>query len=419
MVKPDFAHLHCHSIYSVQDAIPKPKDYVDAIYRYNSDPSSKYNCTGLAITDHGNIYALVKHYEACLNPDDKSRITKPIYGCEVYHCVDRSVEDMTQPHRYHLVLLAKNEIGLKNLYQIVSDGGINPYEGRTRNFPICDLVYMKGHGEGIIALTACIGGIVPKHILNGDEDGAKYYIQELKSIFDEVYLEVQPHSMPEQLIVNDALVRLSQETNTELVMTSDSHYIYETDNKYHDILKDMSHQKHFDNTAKLYEPEEMEAYCTIHNIPLSCITNTGVIANQCNVDPKPKDHRGLLPIFDCPPGYDDNTYLRKKCLEGIKIKYEKGSISLEEIPEILDSLFYELDVICGQGFASYFLILWDWFDWCRNNGILTGPGRGSAAGSIISYLLNITKLNPIRNGFVFARFMSPYRVEFPDEFKAA
>lgn len=411
--KKDFSHLHCHTVYSVQDAIPNHKNYVDAIYKYNTDPNSRYNCIGFAATDHGNIYGMVKHYNACLNPDDKNRVIKPIFGCEVYHCEDRTLEDWSAPNRFHLVLIPTTQDGLENFYNIVSDGGLNPFEGKTKNFPICDIEHMKGKGKGIVALTACIGGIIPKAILAGDTDKAYRMLDTLKSIFDEVYLEVQPHEIPEQLFVNAELVEMSKKTGTKLVMTSDSHYIEDDDVKFHNVLKMMSHQQPFNMVAKLYTPEEMEEYCIKNNIPLECITNTAIIANACNVDPKPKDHRGLLPEFPCPDGYTPDTYLRKLCIEKMIEKIKSGKID-EDVPKHFAVLFYELDVISGQGFSSYFLILWDWFLYCRNNKILTGPGRGSAAGSIISYLLDITKVNPIKNGFIFERFMSPYRVEFPD-----
>lgn len=405
----EYAHLHCHTKFSLQDAMPSHKAYVDAIYNTNQ-ASSKYKCIGFAGTDHGVLYGLVKQYNACNNPDHKERATKAIYGCEVYHCID--IKNNSNNDRFHLVLLAKNQTGLTNLYQIVSHAGLNIIHGKQKDFPVTDLSFMKQHGEGIIALTACAGGLIPKCIINGQTDLAISYLEQLESMFDEVYLEVQPHELPEQLLVNDFLVQLSNKTNRKLVMTSDSHYINETDAQYHTILKNMCHQKPFTVSCHLRTAEEMESYCLKYNIPTKCISNTAIIANKCNVNPKPVDHRALLPIFSCPDGHTEETYLRQLSYNYLQDKIINNKI--KEPTKYLKQMNYELDIICGAGFAGYFLILWDWFKWCRQVGILCGPGRGSAAGSIVSYVLNITKVDPIKNGFYFERFLNKGRLEFPD-----
>lgn len=405
----EFAQLHCHTRYSIQDAMPNHKAYVDAIYEQNQN-STKYHCVGYAATDHGNIYGLVKHYNACRNPDRKERATKDIYGCEVYHCED--VDNNPNGNRFHLVLLAATEEGLTNLYEIVSHAGTHIIHGRQKDFPVTDLKFMAQHGKGIIALTACVAGIVPTALLNGNDALAMQYIDQLANIFDDVYLEVQPHDFKEQHLVNQALVDISARTGYKLVMTSDSHYIESTDSQYHDILKNMCHQKVFTTNNHLYTPEEMEDYCIRYGIPTECISNSGNIARLCNVNPKPKDHRALLPVFPCPPGYDESSYLRELALEKLQEKLIKNNI--EEPVKYIKQALYELEIICNAGFAGYFLILWDWFEWCRSNDILCGPGRGSAAGSIISYVLNITKVDPIKNGFFFERFLNPGRLEFPD-----
>lgn len=405
----EFAQLHCHTRYSIQDAMPNHKAYVDAIYRQNQN-STKYHCVGYAATDHGNIYGLVKHYNACRNPDRKERATKDIYGCEVYHCED--VDNNSNGDRFHLVLLATTQEGLTNLYEIVSHAGTHIIHGRQKDFPVTDLNFMAQHGKGIIALTACVAGIVPSAILNGNDALAIQYIERLANIFDDVYLEVQPHDFKEQHLVNQALVDISSRTGYKLVMTSDSHYIEQTDSQYHDILKNMCHQKTFTTNNHLYTPEEMEDYCIRYGIPTDCISNSGEIARLCNVDPKPNDHRALLPVFPCPPGYDESSYLRELSLDKLQEKLIKNNI--EDPIKYIKQTLYELEIICNAGFAGYFLILWDWFEWCRANDILCGPGRGSAAGSIISYVLNITKVDPIKNGFFFERFLNPGRLEFPD-----
>ena len=405
----EFAHLHCHTRYSVQDAIPTNKAYVDAIYEQNQS-STKYQCTGIATTDHGNIFGLVKHYNACNNPDHKERKTKAIYGCEVYHCID--LDNNPDNERYHLVLLAATQEGLTNLYQIVSHGGVNVAKGKSKAFPITDIDFMEQHGKGIIALTACVGGLIPSLILSGKDVEAYKYLDLFEDIFDEVYLEVQPHDFPEQLLVNDKLVSMSTITGHKLVMTSDSHYIKATDNQYHNILKNMAHQYVFTTNNHLYSGEEMEAYCLANSIPLEAISNSAEIAEICNVDPKPTDHNDLLPVFPCPPGHNESSYLRKLSAEGLKAKLEKNLIP--DPIGYIKQMTYELEIICNAGFAGYFLILWDWIEWCRKNDILIGPGRGSAAGSIVSYVLNITKIDPIKNGFFFERFLNPGRLEFPD-----
>lgn len=405
-----FSHLHCHTKYSIQDAMPSHKDYVDAIYQYNQK-STGYYCNGFAATDHGVIYGLVKQYNACNKPDHKERMTKAIYGCEIYHCFD--LKNNPTNDRFHLVLLAATQEGLENLYQIVSHAGLHPYKGRQKTFPITDIPFMKQHGHGIIALTACVGGAVPQAILNGQDKDALDLIQCFEDIFDEVYLEVQPYEFKEQLLVNEKLVEFAANTNRKLVMTSDSHYINNTDNVYHDILKDMCHQIKFQNNAHLYTPEEMEQFCIRYGIPLDCISNTGEVAEKCNVDPKPKDHMALLPKFPCPEGYDEASYLRHLSCTMLRHKLMKNN-GYPNLKNYFKQMTYELEIICNAGFAGYFLILWDWFKWCRDNDILCGPGRGSAAGSIVSYALNITTVDPIKNGFFFERFLNPGRVEFPD-----
>lgn len=405
----DFAYLHCHTIYSIQDAMPRPKDYVKAIYEYNKN-STAYHCLGFADTDHGMIGGFVKHYEACKSEKKPEMRCKAIYGCEIYMCHD--VDHNPNGERYHLVLLAEDNEGLKNLYQIVSHAGRHTIKGRIKDFPVTDLDFLKTHGKGITCLTACVAGIVPSLIINGKENEAIDMILELNSYFSHMYLEVQPLDFPEQLLVNEAMVRLSKKLGVKLVMTTDTHYIQKDDKKYHDILKNISHQQPFTTDNHLYTPEEMEDYCKANGIPLECISNTAEVANNCNVELKPKDHNALLPKFPCPNGYDEASYLRKLAFEKLFEKIpEKG---IKETNRYIEQMLYELDIICSMGFAGYFLILWDWFKWCRENGILCGPGRGSAAGSLVSYVLNITKVDPVKNKFIFERFLNPERYEFPD-----
>ena len=401
-----FAHLHCHSRYSITDAMPSPKDYATFVNKYN-DGCGKYEVCGLAITDHGVVSGIVSQYEAF-----KDGKVTPIYGCEVYHCMD--VNNNPNKDRYHMVLLAMNETGLKNLYKIASHGGLNVIKGKTKVFPVTDIKYIMSHAEGLVCLTACVAGFIPSLAIKGELDRAVKCLEIMKKAFNgRVYIELQPHEFDDQLKANANLVELAKRTGLKTVMTCDSHYLRETDSQYHDILKDISHQKHFDAKAYLRSPEELEEYCKKHSLPLECLANTAEVMDLCaNCNPKPEDHRALLPVFPVPEGYTPDEYLREKTFEMLPIKLAANNVQDPE--RYYKQALYELDIICGAGFASYFLILWDWFEWCRSADILCGPGRGSAAGSIISYALNITKVDPIKNGFFFERFLNKERMEFPD-----
>ena len=406
----EYAYLHCHTIYSIQDAMPTHEDYVNAIYNMNKRDGTNYKCVGFANTDHGNISGFVKHYNACTGGKDASKTTKALYGCEVYMCDD--VDNNPNEDRFHLVLIAVTDEGLTNLYQIASHSGLHTIQGRIKRFPVTDIKFMKDHGKGIVCLTACVAGMVPQCIINGNMQKAIDYVKLFDSIFDDVYLEVQPLEIKEQLLANNGMIKLSAQTGKKLVMTTDTHYINKDDKQFHDILKNISHQKPFNTENYLFTPEEMEEYCKKYDIPIECIGNTAEIANMADVHLKPKRHDELLPIFPCPKGYDESSYLRKIVFDKLYEKLVKRNIKNPR--KYIEQTLYELDIICSKGFAGYFLILWDWFDWCRRNGILCGPGRGSAAGSIVSYALNITKVDPIENGFVFERFLTKERDEFPD-----
>ena len=396
------AYLHCHTSYSEKDGLATPKMYRDKILEMKENDDTEV--VGLAVTEHANLFSMVKHYQT------NSEVTNAIIGCEIYHCVDRNIED--DNNKYHMILLAKNEVGLHNLYRLVSDAGLHKLKGKQKEFPRSDHDNMKKYGEGIIALSACIGGIIPQRILEGKYDEAKQLALYYKSIFDDFYLEVQPHDIPEQHLVNLDMVKISKETGIELVITTDSHYIEKSDKQYHDILKKLARQLPYNVSAHMASYDELYNYCINNNIPISAIENTVKIAEMCNVNPKPKNSRGLLPEFPCPKGYTEESYLREIVTKfffefAIKKKFT-------DIPLRLERMNYELDIICSTGFSGYFLILWDWFKWCRDNDILMGPGRGSGAGSLVAYLLNITTIDPIKNGLIFERFLNMERLEFPD-----
>lgn len=357
------AYLHNHTVHSEKDGSATCSDYAKKIAKMKENG---VDVVGLAITEHGNCYSMVKHVEA------NSEVTNAIIGCEIYHCFDRT--DELDTNRYHMVLLAKNDEGLHNLYRLVSDAGLNKLKGRQKDFPRSDHANMKKYGKGIIALSACLGGAIPRLIADGQYDEAKKLALYYKSIFDDFYLEVQPHEIPEQLLVNFDIVRMSKETGIGLVITTDTHYIEKSDKQYHDILKKMARQKPYDVYAHLMEYDEIYDYCIKHDIPLSAIENTVKIAEMCKADPRPKDNRGLLPEFPCPAGHTEESYLRQITFEYLCEFAKKKKFT--DFTTRLKRLNYELDVICSTGFSGYFLILWDWFKWCRDNNILMGKGRG-------------------------------------------
>lgn len=393
----DFVHLHGHTKYSEKDALTTIEQIIDKC--------KKNNMNAVAVTEHGTINSLIVNFKAC-----KKAGIKLIIGEEFYHTL--SYGDNETDDRFHLVCLAKNDIGLKNLYRMSSEAGLNAIKPKQKLFPIAEIETFKKYGEGIIASSACIGGLIPKLILNGKYNEAKERALEFNSYFEEFYLELQANEMSEQLVVNELLVKMSKETGIPLIITCDYHYIDESDREYHDILKKMIFQFTFDFSAHFQTPKEIEDYCNTYDIPLSAMSNTVKIANSCNVDPMPKDKLWLYPKFPTPKGYDSSSYLRKVAAEGLIKKHIKKNFP--DMIRRIAQLEFELDVICTKGYADYFLILWDWFEECKKRGILIGPGRGSAAGAITSYALNITKIDPIKNDFLFSRFMTMERNEEPD-----
>lgn len=395
------AYLHNHTVKSVKDAIASINDYNKKIKEFQSQG---IEITGFAITEHSNMYSYIDHYI------HTSENAKAIIGNEIYHCIDRNNAD--DKERFHMVLLASNDIGLKNLITITSDAGLHKVHGKTKDFDRTEDKILKDNGKGIIALSGCLAGIIPSLILNGKYEEAKEKALFYNSIFDEFYLEVQPHDIPEQLLVNKDLVKIANETGLKLVITTDSHYANKEDKKYHDLLKKIDHLNPFTVDAYLKSYDELVKYCNDNSIPLSAIENTNIIAEKCTTNPLPKDSKGLLPDYPVPRGYTEETYLREIALEGL---YDNISMhGYKDVQTRLEQLNYELDVICTSGFSGYFLILWDWFKWCKENDILLGPGRGSAAGSIVCYSLGITHIDPIANDFIFERFMNLERISWPD-----
>ena len=417
------AQLHNHTKYSIKDAIPRPVDYVRAIYDYN-DKNTGHEIIGFAITDHSNAYGIIDYNNVCttsLKGDAKERTMKPVYGNEIY-VVDNyptTKEEFKNEYKYHLVLLAKNQIGLKNLLAITTEGGMNQFKSTTKTFQLVKEDFLNNYGEGIIALSACIAGRVPQLILDKKYDEAKKLALHYNNIFEEFYLEIQPHEIPEQKIVNEALKRMSAETGIPMVITGDTHYIYPEDKEYHNILKEIDHVPGFTVDAHMRTPEELIEWCNNNAFPLEIIENTAKIYDSCNADIMIRipdgsiDEKGLMPDYPVPKGHTQDSYLKEQVIQGFKRRIATNK-AIKNIDVYISRLNYEYHVISSMGFAGYFLILWDWFKYCRDADILLGPGRGSAAGSLIAYVLDITKIDPIKNILLFERFLNLERLVEPD-----
>ncbi len=429
-----YAPLHNHTSYSIKDALPKPVEYVKRIYEYN-ESQSQHEIVALAITDHSNMYAMIDQHLACtqsLKGDKQNRTLKCIYGNEIYVIEDYDAYEnlpakrspkFTQAEldnynhykaRYHLVVLAKGQDGLESLFDITTEAGTHKVKGATKDFQLVEEKYLNKHGKGLIGLSACSAGRIGQLIIAGKYEEAKKWAVHYDTIFDEFYLEIQPHdSYPDQVLINNALIQMNQETGIPLVITSDSHYIYKQDKAYHDIMKQIDNMQGFTTESHMWTPDELIDWCNANGVPLEAIENTAKIADSCTADITPKDTKGLMPEFECPPGYTSDSYLIKVVNEGFKQRFTVND-HMQDIQEYINRLYYELGIIIQMGFADYFLILWDWFKWCKQNDILLGPGRGSAAGSLVAYFLDITKIDPIKNGLIFERFLNPERLDEPD-----
>ncbi len=415
-----FTHLHVHSGYSLLDGSGKVKDIIAKAKELNMD--------SIALTDHGVMYGCVNIYK-----EAREQGIKAILGCEVY-IVPKSmhIKSLDSDNKtYHLVLLVKNEKGYENLMKIASTASIEGFYYKPR----IDRDFLKEHSEGLIALSACLGGEVQKAIISGNLEKAKEAALFYKSVFGEdFYLELQDHGMEEQKKVNEVNIKLSKELNIPLVATNDVHYIVQDDYKAHDILMCIQSGKTVDDTNRkkypsdqfyLKSPEEM--WELFDYIP-EALENTTTIAEQCNFDYE--FHVSKLPKYPLPEGEDDPyEYLVKTCFKGLVERYKifdefKGDFDYkdviefaeneEEAKELVDRLLYEVGVIKQMGYVDYFLIVWDFIKYAIDNGIPTGPGRGSAAGSIVAYTLGITKIDPIKYSLLFERFLNPERVSMPD-----
>ena len=395
-----FVHLHVHTEYSLLDGSNKIKEYVSRVKELGMDSA--------AITDHGVMYGVIDFYR-----EAHRQGINPILGCEVYVApnsrFDREVTGGDDRY-YHLVLLAENNTGYANLMKIVSKGFVEGYYYKPR----VDKSLLREYHEGIIALSACLAGEVQRYIVKGLYDEAKKTALEYQEIFgeDNYFLELQDHGIPDQALVNQQLLKMSQETGIGLVATNDVHYTYAEDAKPHDILLCIQTGKKLSDENRMrYEggqyyvksPEEMEK---LFPYALQALDNTQRIADRCHVEIEFGVTK--LPKYDVPDGLTSWEYLQKLCYEGLEKRYG------EPTEELKDRLAYELDTIRNMGYVDYFLIVWDFIKYAKDHGIAVGPGRGSAAGSIVSYCLGITTIDPIRYQLLFERFLNPERVSMPD-----
>ncbi len=396
-----FVHLHVHTEYSLLDGSNKIKEYVARV--------KELGMNSAAITDHGVMYGVIDFYNVAKNAG-----IKPILGCEVYVApgsrFDKTPGSNNEERYYHLVLLAENNIGYQNLMKIVSKGFVDGYYYKPR----VDMEVLEQYHEGIIALSACLAGEVQKNLLRGMYAEAFQTAKRYESIFGKgnFFLELQDHGMQEQQLVNQQLVRLSQETGIELVATNDVHYTYAEDEKPHDILlciqtgKKLADEDRMRYEGGQYYVKSEDEMRKLFPYALQAIENTQKIADRCNVEIEFGVTK--LPKYDVPDGLSAWEYLNKLCFEGLYKKYENPE------GELTERLAFELNTIRSMGYVDYFLIVWDFINYARTNGIMVGPGRGSAAGSIVSYCLGITNIDPIRYQLLFERFLNPERVSMPD-----
>ncbi|CVI73348.1 DNA polymerase III subunit alpha [Clostridiales bacterium CHKCI001] len=395
-----FTHLHVHTEYSLLDGSCKIKELVAKAKELGMD--------SMAITDHGVMYGVIDFYRAA-----KEAGIKPIIGCEIYVAPNsRFDREQTggEDRYYHLVLLAENDIGYHNLMKIVSKGFVDGFYYRPR----VDKEVLQEYHEGIIALSACLAGEVPRYITKGLYDEALKRAKEYENIFGKgnFFLELQDHGISEQQRVNQELLRMSQETGIELVATNDIHYINAQDATPHDILlciqtgKKVSDENRMRYEGGQYYCKSEEQMRKLFPYALQALENTHKIAQRCNVEIEFGVTK--LPKFQVPEGYTSWEYLRKLCYEGLQRRYPTQQEQLKE------RLEYELDTIHNMGYVDYFLIVWDFIHFARQNNIMVGPGRGSAAGSIVSYCLEITNIDPIKYDLLFERFLNPERVSMPD-----
>lgn len=393
-----FVHLHTHTEFSLLDGAVSIKKLVARIKELGMD-----SC---AITDHGNMYGVVDFYR-----EAKAQGIHPVIGCEVYMAPGSRFDKTKDTDKYyHLILLCENQTGYKNLIKLVSAGFIEGFYYKPR----IDFELLSQHSEGLIALSACLAGEVPRALSDNNYEGAKEIVQKYIDLFgrDNYFIEIQDHGIAEQKRINPQLVRLSKEMGVGLVATNDIHYAERGDARYQDVLMCIQMRRTVDDPDRMKfetdeffikSPEEMSA---LFAYAPEAIENTGKIAERCHVEFDFNTRH--LPQYDVPDGKTAEEYLDELCWSGLKKRYP------EITQELSERLGYELSVIKNMGFVDYFLIVWDFVNYAKSHGVTVGPGRGSAAGSLVSYSLGITSIDPIRYSLIFERFLNPERVSMPD-----
>ncbi|MFH0988197.1 MAG: DNA polymerase III subunit alpha [Parcubacteria group bacterium] len=401
-----YVPLHVHTEYSLLDGLTRVADLVQK--------AKDDGMPAVAITDHGVMYGAIEFYQAC-----KKAGIKPIIGMEAYLVDDRKRKSNTEEKRKHLVLLAKNNQGYKNLLQLTTSGHLEGFYYKPR----IDWDLLEQYHEGIIALSACLDGEIPRAILAGaDEEKIGKLIEKYRGLFgDDFYLEVQHHpNIPRQKIINDRIFELGKKYNIPIVATNDSHYLNSEDAEAQDVLLCLQTKHTIGDTKRLSMLGEDFSLFTSEQMANNfranpeVLSNTIAVAEKCNVEIQLG--KTQLPKFDVPEGKTDFQYLRDMCYENIdrRFHFNYHSELTTENKKVVDRLEYELGVIEKMGFASYFLIVQDFINWSKNNGIVVGPGRGSASGSLVSYLVNITNLDPLAYDLLFERFLNPERISMPD-----
>jgi DNA polymerase-3 subunit alpha len=395
----NFVHLHVHTEYSLLDGAGRVEGLVAR--------AKELGMESVAITDHGVMYGVVDFYKYAKKYD-----IKPLIGCEVYVAPRKMCDrdPKLDSNQFHLVLLAKNEEGYSNLIKLVSMGFTEGFYYKPR----VDIEVLRKHSEGLVALSACLAGEIPENIVKGNYEAAKKAALSYNDIFGEgnFYLELQDHGIKEQSLVNQEVIRLSKETGIPLVATNDVHYVEKEDSAAQDILLCIQTGKTVLEEGRLkFQGQEFylkspdEMYELFKYIP-EALENTAKIAEMCSLD---FDFGQVhLPAFDVPEDYTSDTYIRKLCYDGLEKRYS------DITDELKDRAEYELSVITRMGYSDYYLIVWDYVKFAKDNGIMVGPGRGSGAGSLVAYCLGITNIDPIKYNLIFERFLNPERISMPD-----
>jgi DNA polymerase III subunit alpha len=417
MPEPQFAHLHLHTFYSLLDGLSPPEAYVKK--------AKEQGCPAIAITDHGVMHGCIEFYKAC-----KKHEIKPIIGMEAYIAFNKLTDKRPQidNRRTHATLLAETQEGYENLLQMATIAHLEGFYYKPR----IDWDLMKKYSKGIIALSGCLQGDVPQAILNGDNEKIKEMIERFHSVFgkDNFFLEIQHHpEIAEQQTVNRKLIEIHKKEGIPIVATGDIHYVNPEDNVAQDIMICIQSGKNLADANRMsmmnadFSMKSPATFIEAFKDVPEAITNTVKIAERCNVEFDFETSR--IPSFPVPEGKDPAEYLRELCYKGLieKYKIQDSRFKIqdsrliandEDVQKLIDRLDYELKIIEDMGFVGYFLIVWDFVKWAKDNAIVVGPGRGSAAGALVSYCLDITEIDPLKYNLLFERFLNPARISMPD-----